>query len=219
MRKTMRKALSLILVVTLLMSMACISGIGVGAAAKSYKMGDVNMDGAVDIRDATLIQQYLADLETLSDIQLYLADVDGEPGVSVKDATYIMQGIADLIEEHATNPDGKSLNDEVTFDEDPIPSSSSSASEATTNPQLSDDYYLVGYINGADYGTDSDAENQGDKKFVNGHYTMTFKQESYVAVKSSDGTTYFTDGWLGKDVTSAVLAPHGVYAEDNKLYV
>ena len=45
-------------------------------------------------------------------------------------------------------------------------------------------YYLVGWINGADHGCESDWENNGDYKFVNGQLTATFTEDSYVFVKT-----------------------------------
>ena len=78
MLRTMRKALSFVLVIAMLMSMACISNIGVSATANTYKLGDVNRDGAVNIRDATLIQYYAAYIEELDADQLYLANVNGD---------------------------------------------------------------------------------------------------------------------------------------------
>ena len=47
-------------------------------------------------------------------------------------------------------------------------------------------YYLVGYINGADHGCESDYANMGDYRFVNGKLTATFTQDSYVFVKTQD---------------------------------
>ena len=52
-----------------------------------------------------------------------------------------------------------------------------SASQDTT-------YYLVGWINGADYGCESDWENMGSYKFVNKQLTVIFDQDSYVFVKT-----------------------------------
>ncbi len=59
------------------------------------------------------------------------------------------------------------------------------------------DYYLEGYINGADY-------TGQDYKFVNGTIKATFTQDSYVFVKDGSAQSYMTEGWLG-DVTSATL--------------
>ncbi len=67
-------------------------------------------------------------------------------------------------------------------------------------------YYLFGYINGANYGCEEDAENAGAYKFVNGELQVTFEQVSYIAVKKGAGSTwYMTDGWLGENQTSATL--------------
>lgn len=59
-----------------------------------YTMGDVNLDGEVDINDATLIQKAAAKFESLSELQTKLADVSGDGGVTVKDATFIQKYIA-----------------------------------------------------------------------------------------------------------------------------
>ena len=45
-------------------------------------------------------------------------------------------------------------------------------------------YYLVGYINGMDYGCEADYENMGIYKFVDGKLTATFTTDSYVFVKT-----------------------------------
>ncbi len=48
------------------------------------------------------------------------------------------------------------------------------------------DYYLVGWINGADYGCEADHANLGEYKFVDGKLTVTFAQDSYVFVKTGN---------------------------------
>ena len=60
------------------------------------KTGDVNLDGTVNVADATEIQKYLASLVTLTDKQLALADVDGDGNVSIQDATKIQRISAGL---------------------------------------------------------------------------------------------------------------------------
>ena len=61
-----------------------------------------------------------------------------------------------------------------------------------TGGGLSTDYYLIGYIDGADYGSgETDWENLGDYKFVNGKVTATFKETSYVYVKTGDLSKWF----------------------------
>lgn len=61
-----------------------------------YETGDVNLDGTVDITDATLVQKYAARLETLSDRQLALADLNGDESVDVTDATQIQKRVAGI---------------------------------------------------------------------------------------------------------------------------
>ena len=48
------------------------------------------------------------------------------------------------------------------------------------------DYYLVGYINGADYGCEGDHANLGEYKFVDGKLIVSFKSDSYVFIKSGN---------------------------------
>ncbi|MBR0446521.1 MAG: type I pullulanase [Oscillospiraceae bacterium] len=66
-----------------------------------------------------------------------------------------------------------------------------------------EDYYLYGWINGADYATGIET---GDLKFdEDGKLTTTFASDSYVCVKNGDSTEkYMTKGWLGS-VTEAVM--------------
>ncbi|MBQ8000986.1 MAG: dockerin type I repeat-containing protein [Ruminococcus sp.] len=63
----------------------------------TFAIGDVNMDKDINIKDATVIQKYIAKLETLSDIQLFLADADLDGNVNIKDATYIQKQVAGLV--------------------------------------------------------------------------------------------------------------------------
>ncbi len=64
-----------------------------------FEQGDVNLDTKVNIKDATLIQKYLAKLSALNDQQLELSDVDGKEGVSIKDATHLQKWLAGLVDE------------------------------------------------------------------------------------------------------------------------
>ena len=70
------------------------------------------------------------------------------------------------------------------------------------------DYYLVGYINGADYGIAGDAANLGDYKFVDGKLTATFNQGSYVIVKDSNGVVYGTESYC-TDATASLVVGGG----------
>ena len=67
--------------------------------------------------------------------------------------------------------------------------------ETTVPVPVTKEYYLVGYINGADYGIESDIDSFGDYKFVDGKVTVTFTETSYVIVKDSDKVLYMTNGF------------------------
>ena len=58
-------------------------------------LGDVKGDGNVSINDVTLIQRYLAELETLQGIYLYAADVNQDGNVDIDDATTIQMYLAE----------------------------------------------------------------------------------------------------------------------------
>ena len=53
------------------------------------------------------------------------------------------------------------------------------------------DFYLIGYINGADYGCESDYENMGEYKFVDGTLSATFTADSYVFIKTEGNANWY----------------------------
>ena len=62
-------------------------------------LGDVNLNGEVDILDATMIQRHLVGLEHLSDRQLALADTCGDGETDILDATRIQRYLAGIVRE------------------------------------------------------------------------------------------------------------------------
>ena len=86
------------------------------------------------------------------------------------------------------------------------------------------DYYLFGWINGADYGCEGDHANLGQYRFEDGQLTATFDCDSYVGVKKVDAATsevvcwYMTDGWQGY-VSAATLYNTNFIGNADKLYV
>ncbi|MBQ2944443.1 MAG: hypothetical protein IJD93_07140 [Ruminococcus sp.] len=82
-------------------------------------------------------------------------------------------------------------------------------------------YYLVGFINGADYGIADDSDTIGDYKFVDGKLTATFTENSYVAFKTGDNSEWYnTDGYKGKEYTSAVFYNAEKLGDNaNKLFI
>ena len=113
-------------------------------------IGDVNLNGAIDVLDATAVQKYIVKLITLSDKALIAAarcDVDGENDiVSVKDATYIQMYVAKLdghgnvgtyyesevtpTTAHVTEP----ATEEPTIAPTTVPATTAPVTEPTTTP-------------------------------------------------------------------------------------
>lgn len=59
--------------------------------------GDADGDGELNIKDATYIQLYLADLLDETEIDLSVCDMDNDGYINVKDVTYIQLRIANLL--------------------------------------------------------------------------------------------------------------------------
>ncbi len=68
------------------------------------------------------------------------------------------------------------------------------------------EYYLVGYINGAEYGMGEDADNIGTYKFTDGELKVKFTEDSFVFIKTGDNAhQYMTNTYLGDKVNTAIL--------------
>lgn len=64
-----------------------------------HKLGDADMNGEINIQDATILQKYIAGLVTLTTEQIELGDVDANSIISIKDATMIQKYTSDFITE------------------------------------------------------------------------------------------------------------------------
>lgn len=60
-----------------------------------YEIGDVNLDGQININDVTAIQRHIAELELLSDEQLAMADTNGDEEIDISDATHLQMYLAE----------------------------------------------------------------------------------------------------------------------------
>ena len=203
-------------------------------APAKYNYGDVDLNGSINIADSTIIQKYIAHSVTLSELQLILADVSQDEKVNVKDATLIQRYVAKLGNCGRTGQPYYSGQPETTQPTtaeiptttqpettQPTTAETPTTTQAQTDPiTLNGDYYLFGYINGANYGCEEDYQTLGDYHFVNGQVTATFDQVSYVAVKTADNKSWFmTDGFEGK-VNSVTLYNTSSLGEDaDKLMV
>ncbi len=65
--------------------------------------GDADLNGVINVKDATVIQQHAAMLTTLTGTALAVADADGSGTVNVKDATCVQKFIAKLTGYGKTN--------------------------------------------------------------------------------------------------------------------
>ena len=82
------------------------------------------------------------------------------------------------------------------------------------------EYYLFGYINGANYGCEEDADTLGIYKFVDGKLTTTFESDSYVAVKTTGNADwYMTDGFDATATSATLYNTESGIAEPDKLFV
>lgn len=61
------------------------------------EIGDVNLDGTVNIDDVTLIQKYIANMSEFDSEQLKAADVTGDNDISIDDVTAIQKYLAGMI--------------------------------------------------------------------------------------------------------------------------
>ena len=206
----------------------------VTTAPEKYNYGDVDLNGSINIADSTIIQKYIAQSVTLSELQLILADVSQDEKVNVKDATLIQRYVAKYINCGRTGQPYYSGQPETTQPTtaeiptttqpettQPTTAEIPTTTQAQTDPiELNGDYYLFGYINGVNYGCEEDYQTLGDYHFVNGQVTATFDQASYVAVKTADNKSWFmTDGFEGK-VNSVTLYNTSSLGEDaDKLMV
>ncbi len=73
--------------------------------------------------------------------------------------------------------------------------------EAARAP-LTDDWYLVGYINGRDYGIGADGANLGRYKFKDGLVCTGFGVDSYVAVKNGNGELFMCETYCQSNLTT-----------------
>lgn len=59
-------------------------------------VGDTDASGKVNIRDATLIQKFLADIVTMNETSIEVADMDNDEKVTIKDATALQKKLAGI---------------------------------------------------------------------------------------------------------------------------
>ena len=63
------------------------------------KLGDVNLDGVININDVTYIQMHDVQLITLGELEKKAADVNRDGEITIRDATLIQMYLANIITE------------------------------------------------------------------------------------------------------------------------
>ncbi len=92
------KIISFILIISVMMASVCVFGASAESTytpPEEFIYGDVDMDGEVTVRDATLVQKGVAGIVYLTAVQKYLAVADSE-NFSVRNATAIQKHLAGL---------------------------------------------------------------------------------------------------------------------------
>ena len=64
--------------------------------AKDIILGDADMNGKVNVKDATAVQKHVADMQALTADGIIAADADGNTKINVKDATAIQKYVAGI---------------------------------------------------------------------------------------------------------------------------
>ena len=75
---------------------SALSNINLSESSVNFLYGDVTKDGIVSVKDVSLVQKYIAELEAFDDDQIKAADVDGNEAVNAVDATNIQKYLADF---------------------------------------------------------------------------------------------------------------------------
>lgn len=107
------------------------------------KVGDADENGKINIKDATLVQKFVAGLLDLSGQAQKLADVDANGKVNVKDATLIQKFVAGLVNGFPADsqPETQSPAESIPETTHTTPIASAPAQQAT-KPSVDDDGYF-----------------------------------------------------------------------------
>lgn len=100
----MKKVLCILFTMVLMASSLTLTA---NAMPAPCRMGDANSDDALNIKDATTVQKYVAKLIELKAYPKFMADVNFDGDVTVQDATLIQKELAGLaeFERYSTYPD------------------------------------------------------------------------------------------------------------------
>lgn len=133
----MKKFIALILAIVTAVCMLPV--IAVAQSEQSLYLGDVNLDAKVNIKDATVIQKYVAKIVELDAKNLTCADCNNDTKINIKDASWIQKFVANMEcpypigeEISSTEPETTTEVVETTATTLAEPTESSSTQEPTT---------------------------------------------------------------------------------------
>ena len=92
------KAKKLVAAVLSVLLIILMSALNVSAALWVWLGGDMDGDGEITVKEATMIQKHIANIIDFDKEQKVIADVDGDKNVTVKDATMIQKRCAGIID-------------------------------------------------------------------------------------------------------------------------
>ena len=151
--------------------------------AITYILGDTNEDGAVDLKDVLMIQNYQARVLTLTGSQFLAADVNADGIVNVDDALNIQKYLSKMETEYAIGQE-QTATEEPSVPTDPPTQPTAPTGEESTEPSQGEDGSLTLYVkNGVGWLT-----NDGCKLFV----YNTDTQESIQLEQNETGSYFLT---------------------------
>ncbi len=65
--------------------------------AEYFDLGDIDLNGTINIKDATKLQMYVARYTQLTDVQMFFADLDNDGLIAITDATRVQMIVTKLI--------------------------------------------------------------------------------------------------------------------------
>ncbi|MCH5202177.1 MAG: starch-binding protein [Oscillospiraceae bacterium] len=83
-------------------------------SGKTYLYGDVDLSGAINVKDATLVQKVAANISTINTIQSKAANVNGDAFIDVRDATLIQKYAANIVNSFTVGSSFTDGNSDVT---------------------------------------------------------------------------------------------------------
>lgn len=151
--------------------------------AITYILGDTNEDGAVDLKDVLMIQNYQARVLTLTGSQFLAADVNADGIVNVDDALNIQKYLSKMETAYAIGQE-QTATEEPSVPTDPPTQPTAPTGEESTEPSQGEDGSLTLYVkNGVGWLT-----NDGCKLFV----YNTDTQESIQLEQNETGSYFLT---------------------------